>query len=77
MRKEANFNVTDHILVTMCGSKRVIDIVKKLAADIASDTLTDEIEASDKAETIEIVGYIKEWDINGEKLTIGVKIAEN
>ena len=73
MRKEANFNVTDHIKVTMCGSKRVIDIVAKLAGDIAGDTLADEIEASDKAETIEIVGYNKEWDINGEKVTLGVE----
>ena len=73
MRKEAGFNVTDHINITMCGSKRVIDIVTKLAGNIAGDTLADEITAGDNAEFIDITGYSKEWDINGEKLTIGVK----
>ena len=67
MRKEANFNVTDHIAVTMSGSEKVIAIVNKLSSDIAGDTLADSITIGD------IDGYIKEWDINGENLTIGVK----
>ena len=67
MRKEANFNVTDHITVTMNGSEKVIAIVNKLSADISGDTLADSIVIG------EADGYVKEWDINGEKLTIGVK----
>lgn len=67
MRKEAGFNVTDHIKVTMCGSEKVIDIATRLAKSISVDTLADLIEIGD------VDGYTKEWDINGEKLTIGVK----
>jgi isoleucyl-tRNA synthetase len=67
MRKEANFNVTDHITVTMNGSEKVIAVVNKLSGDIAGDTLADSIIVGN------IDGYSKDWDINGEKLTIGVK----
>ena len=67
MRKEAGFNVTDHITVTLNGSKRVTDIAEKLSADIACDTLADSITVANAD------GYTKEWDINGENLTIGVK----
>ena len=67
MRKEANFNVTDHIAITMNGSEKVIAIVNKLSSDIAGDTLADSITVGD------IDGYSKDWDINGESLTIGVK----
>ena len=67
MRKEAGFNVTDHITVTLNGSKRVTDIAEKLSADIACDTLADSITVANAD------GYTKEWDINGENHTIGVK----
>ena len=67
MRKEAGFNVTDHIAVTLSGSERVIAIAEKLSDEIAGDTLADSIVAGD------IDGYSKEWDINGERITIGVK----
>ncbi len=67
MRKEANFNVTDHILITIEGSSTVTDIAMKKTADIASDTLADSIAISTPS------GFVKEWDINGEKVTIGVE----
>ena len=51
----------------MNGSEKVIAIANKLSADISSDTLADSIVIG------EADGYVKEWDINGEKLTIGVK----
>ncbi len=67
MRKEAGFNVTDHINVTVEGSKKVTDIAHSKKADIAGDTLADGITAAKPA------GYTKDWDINGEKVTIGVE----
>ena len=67
MRKEADFNVTDHISVTISGSKVVTDIAEKCKAEIGNDTLADSIEIC------ECIGFTKEWDINGEKVTIGVE----
>lgn len=67
MRKEAGFNVTDHISITLEGSKRVTDTAIKKQEDIKGDTLADSL----CAETP--VGFTKEWDINGETVEIGVK----
>ena len=67
MRKEAGFNVTDHISITLEGSKKVTDTALKKQNGIKGDTLADSL----CAETP--VGFTKEWDINGETVTIGVK----
>ncbi len=67
MRKEAGFNVTDHISVTLSGSDKVAEIALNKKNDIAGDTLTDSLTAANPD------GYVKEWDINGEKVSIGVK----
>ena len=67
MRKEAGFNVMDHIRITLSGSDKVSDIISRKSADIAGDTLADSIEVS------ETRGYCKEWDINGETVNIGVE----
>lgn len=67
MRKEAGFNVTDHIAVTISGSETVTKIAKSQATQISADTLADSIEIGDP------IGVAKEWDINGEQVTIGIK----
>ena len=67
MRKDAGFNVTDHIEITVTGSKRVVDIALKKSDDIAHDTLADSLENAATE------GFVKEWDINGETVNIGVK----
>ena len=67
MRKEADFNVTDHISVILKGSEKVTDIALAKAEEIGSDTLADSITVG------EPLGFVKEWDINGESVTIGVK----
>ena len=67
MRKEAGFNVTDHIKITVEGSEKIIGIVLAMANDIVGDTLADSLDA------VTPVGYIKEWNINGETLNIGVE----
>ena len=67
MRKEAGFEVTDHITFSYKGSDKAADIIGRNEAAIASDVLADEVKAS------EVVGYEKEWNINGEKVTLGVE----
>ena len=67
MRKEADFNVTDHIEITISGSEVVCDIASRKTADISGDTLADSLVVG------EPLGFTKEWDINDQKVTIGVK----
>ena len=68
MRKDADFNVTDHIALTIDGSDKLNAIVASHKADIAGDVLADSVEVG-KAE-----GNTAEWNINGEKAVIGVKV---
>ena len=67
MRKEADFNVMDHIVVSIEGSEKIADVVSRLAKDIGGDTLADSVSMAKPD------GFTKEWDINGEKVAIGVK----
>lgn len=67
MRKEAGFEVMDHITVSVQGNERIADIVKKNAESIQTKVLADEI-VYDRAVT-----NAKEWSINGENVTIGVE----
>ncbi len=68
MRKEAEFEVTDHIVLFMNGSDKVLAIAKKFQDSIQSDVLADSVvfESMD--------GFVKDWDINGDAVTIGVKV---
>ncbi len=67
MRKEAGFEVTDHIAVGYKAEGVALDVFKK--ADFLSDVLCDSISES-------IDGYTKDWDVNGDKVTISVKRIE-
>ena len=67
MRKEAGFNVTDHITITLEGSETVVKIATDKTADITGDTLADGLIIG------EAKGYVKNWDINGEAVTLGVE----
>ena len=67
MRKEAGFEVTDHITFSYKGSDKAADIIGRNEAAIAGDDLADEVKAG------EVAGYEKEWNINGEKVTLGVE----
>ncbi len=66
MRKEAGFEVTDKIRITLEGSEKIIETVNKYAKSIMGDTLALSIEI-EKPE-----GYTKAWDINGEQVELGV-----
>ncbi|MEE1073668.1 MAG: DUF5915 domain-containing protein, partial [Cellulosilyticum sp.] len=70
MRKEANFEVQDHILIAYTGSEKATTIMSKNADYIASEVLGN----SATEGTLED-GFTKEWKINGEDLTLTVKRA--
>ena len=67
MRKEAGFNVMDHIAVTLSGSERVCAVAAAKTADIVGDVLADTLTVGTAT------GFVKEWDINGESVTLGVE----
>jgi isoleucyl-tRNA synthetase len=67
MRKEAGFEVTDHIQVYQTGNDRIAGILEAHKEEIGKEVLADQIR------TGETDGYVKEWNINSEKTTLGVK----
>ena len=69
MRKEAGFVVTDHIAVSVCGSKKVESIVKASPDELTSSVLCDKLVFEEKIDS----DLEKDWDINGENVTISVK----
>ena len=68
MRKEAGFEVTDHIVLSHHGNSLIEGIFSKHGAEIAADTLADSIKLGS-------AGYVKDWEINGESVTLGVEKA--
>ena len=66
MRKEAGFEVTDHIVLSHHGNSLIESIFAKHGAEIAADTLADSIKLGS-------AGYVKDWEINGESVTLGVE----
>ncbi len=67
MRKDADFEVLDRIKVYYSGN----DVIAKVFAD-NKDSIAGDVLADDIAEGI-APEYSKEWDINGEKVTLGVE----
>ena len=67
MRKEAGFEVMDHITVAVNGNEKLAGIVEANKAAISEKVLADQI-VKDSKTAIE-----KEWNVNGEKVTIGVE----
>ena len=67
MRKEAGFQVEDHIVAYAKDNAKIEALMDRYRSGIASDVLADDI-VTGSAE-----GYVKEWDINDEKATLGVK----
>ena len=67
MRKEAGFEVVDHIELFLKDNAKLIDIVKVNEAELMSEVLCDKITYGN------IKGYEKEWNLNGENVVVGVK----
>ena len=66
MRKDADFEVMDHIRVAINGNEKIADIVRRNEAAIAQKVLADEILVDTPLE------ISREWNVNGENVTIGV-----
>ncbi len=67
MRKEAGFNVEDHICIYADGNDKILQILQRNQDGVAGDTLADKIVCG------QLQGYTKEWDINGETVSFGVE----
>jgi isoleucyl-tRNA synthetase len=66
MRKDSGFEVMDHIAVYVSGNDKIAEIVKKNATAIGDKVLANSF-------AYEQGGIAKEWNINGETVTIGVE----
>ena len=74
MRKEAGFEVMDKISIYYHADEKVADIFHKYGNDIMGDVLGTEVVAeADSFDSGENGIYCKEWNINGEKVLLGVK----
>ena len=67
MRKEADFEVMDHIRVAVNGNAKLAEIVTAHKAAISEKVLADEILIDTE------LSIQKEWNVNGEKVVIGVE----
>ena len=67
MRKDSGFEVMDRIRVSLTGNKKLTQVAEKNRAAITGKVL-----AEDLLEGVSLT-HEKEWDINGEKVRIGVE----
>ena len=67
MRKEAGFEVMDHIQVSVKGNDRIEKLFADRKEELQEEVLAEEV-LFDTAD-----GYVKEWNLNGENVTLGVK----
>ncbi|MBQ7372130.1 MAG: isoleucine--tRNA ligase [Blautia sp.] len=66
MRKEAGFEVMDKIRVSAKNNEKIAELIRANEAEIRSEVLADEVVLGETS------GYEKEWNINKEKVTLGV-----
>ena len=71
MRKEADFEVTDRIRVSFAGNEKVADIALRNKEAIAGKVLAESMA------TGETLAVAKEWNVNGENVTISVERVSN
>ncbi len=69
MRKEANFDVVDRITVGYNAEETLANVFKNKGNSIANDVLAESISTN-------LSGFTKEWDINGEKVTLSVEVTK-
>ncbi len=67
MRKDADFEVMDHITLYVTGNDKIADIVKRNEAAIKKVVLADSVVYGEAA------GSVKDWNLNGDDVTLGVK----
>ena len=71
MRKDADFEVMNHILLSVSGSERIENILKANSDSIMKDTLANSFI------TGQADGIVREWELNGEAVEIGIIKAED
>ena len=69
MRKDAGFEVVDHIYFFVSGNEKIKKIIENNEAEIKKDLLAEEIVFDKLEDNI----FTKEWNINGEDVTFAVK----
>ena len=67
MRKEAGFEVTDHIRVSVQGNSRLETLLQEHKSEMMPEVLAEDLVFDTK------IGYSKDWNINGEEVTLGVE----
>ena len=67
MRKEAGFEVMDHIIIGFKGSERITGIAESFKDTICHDCMADDMRFDS------LSGYQKAWDINGEQVELSVE----
>lgn len=72
MRKEADFEVMDHIEVTVDKNEKIADVVRKNEEMIAGKVLADKMTAGEMDASTED-WHVKSWNVNGEEVTIGIR----
>ncbi len=71
MRKEAGFEVMDHIKVSVDNNDKLMELIEKNKEFIQKEVLADEISSRN------LSGFTKEWDINGENVVLSVEKITN
>ena len=67
MRKEAGFEVMDKIIVNVDKNAKIEDIINNNLDEIKLEVLAEKVEFG------KMSGYSKEWNINGEDVSLGVE----
>ncbi len=67
MRKDADFEVTDHIKVSLNGNEKLAVLAQKNSGVICGKVLADELVSGAE------FAVTKEWNVNGETVTISVE----
>ncbi|MDE7113589.1 MAG: class I tRNA ligase family protein, partial [Acetatifactor sp.] len=67
MRKEADFEVMDHIRVSLNGNEKLSGIAGRNSEAICGKVLADELKSD------ETYAVSKEWNVNGENVTISIE----
>ncbi len=66
MRKDSGFEVMDRIRVAFAGNDTIIEIAKRNSKEISDETLADDV-------SVGTLKFAKEWNINGEVVTLSVE----
>jgi len=67
MRKEAGFEVMDHICISVMGNEKITALLQEHGPEVLQEVLAESIVWNEK------IGYSKEWNVNGEDVVLGVE----